>query len=225
MTRTLLLALVASVLGLCDVSAQTKVHTERESASLSISSLTKKHAYKVGEQWAYTFKATVTAPKNDPLTIRAWTRFYAAYDVVPEVHGQLDDSKLSDVLATGGQVWRDGVPVVLWNVPDPKVFSRTTKTVVEPGKTAITTFKHNFGSAVKAGRFRRKLWFAIVVEPSPKRYMLLYSRDPTDVEFTAEGEEIDFDTYISQRREWDKTRSFKFHDEHLLPGNEKESPK
>jgi len=224
MIRTLVYTLIASLFGLCDTHAQSEVRAERQSAALSISSLTRKQTYEVGEPWAYTFKATVTAPMDKSLTIRAWKCFFADYDVVPHIHGPLDNSTLSDVLATGGQVWREGVPVVLWNAPDPRVFSQTAKTVLEAGKTATTTFKHGFGSAVRAGQYRRRIWFAVVVEPMPGRYMLLYSREPTDVEFTVEGEEIDFDTYIRQRKEWDKTRSFKFHAELPLGVNGRELP-
>jgi hypothetical protein len=57
-----------------------------------------------------------------------------------------------------------------------------------------TTFRHDFGSGLKPGKFRHKIWFAVVVEPSPGKYMLLFSREPTDVELTVEGKEIDFDT-------------------------------
>lgn len=195
--------------------------TPRQAASLAVSAITTKREYNVGEQWVYEFKATVAAPQDGPLTVRAWTRFFAAYDVFPEYHGPLDDSKLSDVLATGGQIWRDGIPVVLWNAPDPKVFNTTAQTNVAAGKTASATFKHNFGAALKSGRFKYKLWYAVVVEPSPGKYMLLFSREPIVVEFTVEGEEIDFDTYLKQKREWDKSRDFQFHDELTLLAEKK----
>jgi hypothetical protein len=159
------------------------------------------------------------------LTIRAWDQFFADYAVVPEIHGQVADTKLSDVLSTGGQIWRDGKPVVLWNAPDASVFGKTRQKVLAAGESATTTFRHNFGSALKPGQFRRKLWFAVVVEPSQGEYMLLFSREPTDVEFIVEGEEIDFDTWLRQRREWDKTRSFIFHDEFTLSSSAKEPSK
>ena len=206
------------MLGLCDAHAQGDVRTKRKSASLTVSPVTEKREYKVGEQWLYTFKATVAAPKDHPLTIRAWTRFFADYEVIPDLHGPLVDCRLSDVLATGGQIWRDGVPVVLWNAPNPEVFRKTSRTVVASGTTAAATFKHNFGAALKPGRFRRKLWFAVVVEPSPGKFMSLISREPIEVEFTVEGKEIDFDTYVKKRREWDKARSFELHDEITLRG-------
>jgi hypothetical protein len=224
MCRTLVFALVLVSLA-CGVIAQGDERSQRTSASLTVMPVTEKRQYKVGEQWDYTFTATVAAPKDEPLTIRAWTRFFAEYEVVPEVHGPLADSRLSDVLATGGQIWRDGVPVVLWNAPAPKVFSQCSRTVVAAGKSTTTTFRHNFGAGLKPGRFHQKLWFAVVVEPSPQRYMLLFSREPTDVEFVVEGEPIDFDTYFEQRNEWDKTRNFKFHTELAPRANGEQSPK
>jgi hypothetical protein len=48
--------------------------------------------------------------KDDPLTIRAWTRFFAGYEAISEDHGPVSDSNFSDVFATGGQIWRGGVP-------------------------------------------------------------------------------------------------------------------
>jgi len=210
------LAVALFFVALGGVEAQDKFRT----ASLSVSAITKKCEYNVGEEWVYTFKATATAPQDMPLKIRAWSQFYAAYDVIPEYHGPLADSTLSDVLATGGQIWRDGLPVVLWNAPDPKVFTKTRQTTIAAGKTASATFKHNFGARLKPGNSKYKLWFAIVVEPSPEKYMLLFCREPTEVEFTVEGEELDFDTYLKQRREWDKTREFQFHDEFSLRAKE-----
>lgn len=205
--------------------AQGDERSQRTSASLIVLPVTEKRQFKIGEQWDYTFTSTVAARKDEPLTIRAWTRFFAAYDVVPGVHGPLADSKLSDVLATGGQIWRDGVPVVLWNAPDPEVFSQCSRTVVAAGKSTTTTFRHNFGAGLKPGRFHQKLWFAVVVEPSPQRYMLLFSREPTDVEFVVEGEPVDADTYFKQRSEWDKTRNFKFHTELTPRASGEQSPR
>ena len=209
MTHIRALVLVVCVVAVREANAC----KPRQAASLTVSAVTKQREYNVGEQWVYTFKATVTAPQDKPLKIRAWTNFFAAYDVVPDFHGPLADSKLSDVLTTGGQIWRDGIPVVQWNTPDRKVFTEATQTTIPAGKTVSATFKHNFGGAVKPGLFKYKLWFAIVVEPSPEKYMLLFCREPTQVEFAVEGNELDFDTYLKKKREWDRSRDFQLHDE------------
>lgn len=199
--------------------------SERTSASLIVKPVTEKRQYKTGEVWDYTFTATVTADKHTPLTIRAWTRFFADYEVVPGAHGPLGDCTLSDVLATGGQIWRNGDPVVLWNAPDPKVFSQCSRTVVAAGKSTTTTFRHSFGAGLKPGRFHHKLWFAVVVEPSPQRYMLLFTREPTELEFVVEGDPIEFETYIKLRSEWDEARNLQFHTELAPRATEEQSPK
>jgi len=109
MVRVLMLALIVCALDVCDVHAEAEARTQRQAASLTVSAITKKREYKVGEPWFDTFHTTAAAPK-DYLTIRAWTRFFADYEAIPEDHGPLSDFKFSDVLATGGQIWRGGVP-------------------------------------------------------------------------------------------------------------------
>lgn len=73
------------------------------------------------------------------------------------------------------------------------------------------TFNHHFGSAGKPGRFRQKLWFAIVVEPSPNKFMLLFAREPIDVEFVVQGAEIDFDSHLKKSKEWFNRNGDKLH--------------
>jgi hypothetical protein len=73
--------------------------------------VTEKRQFRVGETWDYTFTATVAAPQDEPLTIRAWTQFFADYEVIPDFHGPPAEASLSDVLATGGQIWREGAPI------------------------------------------------------------------------------------------------------------------
>ena len=164
------LAVALFVVAVDGTEAQNKFHT----ASLTVSAITRKREYIVGEEWVYTFKATATASQDKPLKVRAWSRFFAAYDVIPEYHGPLTDSTLSDVLATGVHIWRDGLPVVLWNAPDSSVFTKTPQMTIAAGQTASATFKHNFGAGLKPGNFQYKLWFASVVEPSPEKHMLLF---------------------------------------------------
>lgn len=218
MVRTTLVSLLTCTLCSIDAGAQSSGSGQRKAASLRAASLkvtlvTQKREYNVGDLWICKFKATVTAASNQPLTIRAWSQFFADYHVIPEFHGPLENSKLSDVLATGGQIWRDGAPVVLWNAPQAAVFSRASLMVVPSGASETTTFHHSFGGALKPGRFRKKLWFAIVVEPSPNQYMLLFSQKPTDIEFVADGDEIDFDTFTKQYDEWYTTKTVELHDE------------
>jgi hypothetical protein len=184
-----------------------------------------KREYKTGEQWVVELKATATAPAGGPLTIRAWSRFFANYDVIPDAHGPIGEANLSDVLSTGGQVWRDGVPVVVWNAPDRAVFGNAAQTKVPAGSNVSVTFNHNFGSARKPGRFRQKLWFAIVVEPEPSHFMLLFAREPVDIEFVVQGPEIDSDSSLKQTTDWFKRNRHKLHDSQSISNGNKQRGK
>lgn len=98
MLRTLVF-LVVGTFCLSDVSAQSSSRNQRTGPSFAVELISKKREYNVGEQWVGELKATATAQANGPMTIRAWSRFFADYDVVPEAHGPIGDANLSDVRA------------------------------------------------------------------------------------------------------------------------------
>lgn len=215
-----LLVLVAGTFCFDEPGAQIRPRARSISPTFDVELISKQREYQTGEQWVIEVKATATAPVIEPLTIRAWSHFFGEYDVIPDKHVPIGDANLSDVLATGGQIWRDGVPVVLWNVPDPKVFGKSSETKVPAGTSVSVNFNHLFGGALKAGRFRQKIWFAIVIEPSPNRFMLLFSRQPIDVEFVVQGPDVDIETQGKYLKEWYKHNEGKLHNRHsILSGN------
>src|SRR5579863_9167431 len=146
MIRTLVF-LVVGTFCLADANAQSTPPNQRMGPTFTVELVSKKREYETGEQWVGELKATATAPTDEPLTIRAWSRFFANYEVIPDAHGPIAEANLSDVPSTGGQVWRDGVPVVLWNAPDPDVFGKTARTKVPAGSNVSVTFTHHFGCA------------------------------------------------------------------------------
>lgn len=215
MLRTYMLA-VAAVLcfdGPCNLVPASE---RRLAPQFTVEVITKKREFRTGEPWVIELKAVASAPSDHPLQIRAWSRFFAEYDVVPECHGPIDESNLSDVLSTGGQVWRDGAPVVLWNAPNAEVFGKAKQTTLAPNSDISATLCHDFGVALKAGRFRRKAWFAIVIEPSPNKFMLLFARTPVDITFIADGEEITFESFAKQQTQREKKVGIKLHDRQTI---------
>ena len=217
MLRCVVCSLVS--LTLLPFVANGQVNSERKRAapSLTVELISPKREYKVGEQWVGELKATANSGA-EPLTIRAWSRFFGEYQVIPEIHGPIEEANLSDVLSAGENIWRDGEPVVLRNSPVQKIFNKASRTKVQAGTDVNITFNHHFGSALKAGRFRRKLWFAIVVEPVPNESMLLFAREPIDVEFVVRGEEIDSDTASKQSVEWFKLNGRRLHTSFSVQG-------
>lgn len=221
----ILVFLIVGTLCLTDANAQSRPKNLRIGPTFTVEMISKNREFKTGEQWVGEFKATATAPATEPLTIRAWSRFFANYDVIDEVYGPIGEATLSDALSTGGQVWRNGEPVVLWNAPVPTIFGKAAQTKVAAGSNVSATFTHHFGSAGKPGRFRQKVWFAIVVEPSPNRFMLLFAREPVDVEFVVQGAEIDGESTIKRAGEWLTRNRDKLHDSQSIYGGNKDRDK
>ena len=179
----------------------------RLTPTLQVSLVEKKDAYGVGEPWVCRLRATVTAGQlKDSLTVRAWGTFFGDYEAsasVPDVFGPFGEITLSDLLAGGGQIWRDGELVVQWNQPIAEVFRDSKSTSIPKGTQATTDFYHNFGGAVKAGTFRTKIWYAVVVELSPGKFMLLFARKPLDLTFHVTGEQVlDLDAMVKMFEVW-----------------------
>jgi hypothetical protein len=206
--------IVATMSSLAALGSDRPAKIQQRSPRLTVELITKKREFKPGEHWFVELKATAFAADDTPLKIRAWTRFFADYVVIPELHGSFDEATLSDVLSTGGQIWRGGEGVIQWNLPDPQIFKRAAETKVAAGGNVSANFYHSFGGGLKAGHFRQKLWFAVVTEPRPNTFMLLFARQPIDVTFDVVGEEITFDSYRKKFDEWLRAEGFKCHDSH-----------
>ena len=205
-----LVVVVATTFSLAVLCSGGPAKNRQLAPRLTVELITRKREFKTGEPWFMELKATVSAEADTPLTIRAWTHFFADYAVIPEFHGPFDEATLSDVLSTGGQIWRDGEAVVMWNAPDPKIFRRAAETRVAAGGEVSANFYHSFGWGLKPGHFRHKLWFAVVTEPKPNTFMLLFARQPIDVTFNVVGKEIKYDSSFQKKLdEWLRTEGLK----------------
>jgi hypothetical protein len=188
----------------------------RVTPTFHVSVVDKKDTYGVGEPWVCRLRATVTAGHfNEQLTVRAWGTFFADYEAsasTPDIFGPIDDTTLSDLLAGGGQIWRAGELVVHWNQPVADVFRDSKRTSIPKGTQATTLFYHDFGGAMQAGTFRTKIWYAVVVEPTPGEFMLLFARKPIDLTFQVKGEQVlDLDTMNSVLEDWRNENKIKLH--------------
>jgi len=188
----------------------------RLTPTFEVSLIEKKDAYGVGEPWVCKLRATVTAGHlKESLIVRAWGRFFGDYDAstsARDVFGPFDDITLSDVLAGGGQIWRDGTLVVHWNQPVAEIFREAKTTSIPKGTQATSVFYHDFGAAMKAGSFRTKIWYAVVIEPSPGNFMLLFARKPLDLTFQVKGEQVlDLDSMNRVFEDWRNENKIKLH--------------